>query len=383
MQKKKITVLGSTGSIGLQTLEVCDSLGFEITALAADKNVHIIEKQARKYRPRIVAMNDTGAAKELRSLLKDTDITVAEGIEGICEAAAYGCDIVVNAIVGIAGLMPTLSAIDTGNDIALANKETLVAAGEIVMKRAAEKNIRIIPVDSEHSAVFQCLQAIDRKDLDSIILTASGGPFFGKTKSDLAKVTIEEALHHPNWSMGSKITIDSASMLNKGLEIIEAMWLFSLPPEKIEVVIHRESVVHSAIRLVDGAVIAQLGIPDMKLPIQYALTYPERVKSSAGRLSLKDYGRLTFFEPDSETFTAFRAMRIAAEMGGLSPCAANASGEEATNAFISGKIPFTYIGDTVMQTVERFSNMSEKVSIESILMTDEEARRFARKQMHL
>ncbi|MBO4468532.1 MAG: 1-deoxy-D-xylulose-5-phosphate reductoisomerase, partial [Clostridia bacterium] len=273
---KELTVLGSTGSIGTQSLEVARKLGIKVTGLAAGSNAELLERQAREFKPLTVALYDEAAAEKLKIALKDTDIRVLSGKEGVNAVASGRGDIVLCAIVGIAGLESTLAAIDAGKDIALANKETLVTGGEIVKKMIAEKGVKLLPVDSEHSAIFQSLQGAPEGSLKKIILTASGGPFFGKTRDELKSVTVKDALKHPNWSMGKKITVDSATLMNKGLEVIEAVHLFGVAPSDIEVVVHRQSVLHSAVELSDGAVIAQLGTPDMKIPIQYALTYPER-----------------------------------------------------------------------------------------------------------
>ena len=283
---KNLVILGSTGSIGTQSLKVAKKHGYMIKALAAGKNTELLEKQAREFKPQFVAVSDENAAKDIKIRLRDTDIKVLSGEDGVCEAASLECDMVLNSIVGIAGLRPTLAAIEKGTDIALANKETLVTGGEIVNKRLKEKGVKIIPVDSEHSAIFQSLQGAPRGSLKKILLTASGGPFFGKKREELENVTVAEALNHPNWSMGSKITIDSATLMNKGLEVIEAVHLFGVSADNIEVLVHRQSILHSGVELCDGAVIAQLGTPDMKLPIAYALTYPERFDYAFEKLDL-------------------------------------------------------------------------------------------------
>lgn len=296
---KKIAILGSTGSIGTQTVDILPSIDAEIVALTTNRRIDLLEEQARALRPKMVCAFDETAARDLKIKLADTDIKVLSGMDGLTACAAEsGADIVVTAVVGMVGLLPTLAAIDAGKDIALANKETLVCAGELVMRAAREKGVKILPVDSEHSAIFQCAQAAHGNPLSKIILTASGGPFFGKTAAEMRHVTREQALAHPNWSMGAKITIDSATMMNKGLELIEAMWLYDMAPEDIEIVVHRESIVHSAVEFADGAMIAQLGLPDMRLPIQYALTYPARVPCKVPRLSLAEAAKLTFYAPD-------------------------------------------------------------------------------------
>lgn len=364
--KKTISILGSTGSIGTQALDVVDMQGYEVLALTAGRNVDIIEKQIRKYKPSFAAMVDEKCASELKLRVADTDTVVLSGEEGICECAARECDYVLNSIVGMAGLRPTVSAIKAGNRIALANKETLVAGGQLVTGLAAQKNVDILPVDSEHSAIFQSLQGCrDRAEVKKIILTASGGPFFGKKRSELENVTVEQALNHPNWSMGAKITIDSASMMNKGLELIEAVWLFNKSPKDVEIVVHRQSVIHSLVEFCDNSVIAQLGVPDMRIPIQYALTYPYRAPSPVKRLSLTDYGTLTFEKPDNETFGLIDVCRRAIEDGGLKPACANAANEEANLAFRQGRIKFTEIEELVRSAVED-SQVYDDYSLEDV-----------------
>ena len=349
---KTVTVLGSTGSIGTQALEVIEMQGYEVKALTASVRVDEIEKQIRKFKPSFAAMVDEKAAQELKIRVADTNTKVLPGLQGVCECASLGADYVLNSIVGMAGLEPTLSAIDAGSEIALANKETLVAGGQLVMKRAKEKGVNILPVDSEHSAIFQSMQGCrDKKEIKKLILTASGGPFFGKKRDELANVTVKEALNHPNWSMGAKITIDSATMMNKGLELIEAIWLFSMEPKDIDIVVHRQSVVHSLVEYCDNSVIAQLGVPDMRIPIQYALTYPNRIPSPVSELSLTDYGTLTFDKPDYETFGLINICRKAINDGGLYPACANAANEEANLAFRQGKIKFLQIEELVAQAV--------------------------------
>ena len=370
---KSLIVLGSTGSIGTQALEVAKRDGYRVTALAAGSNAKLLEKQARQFKPRFVAAWDKSAAEELKLSLKDTDIKVLSGEEGVCTVAEGEGDIVLNSIVGIAGLKPTLRAINAGKDIALANKETLVTGGEIVNRLAKEKNVKILPVDSEHSAIFQSLQGSPEKALKKILLTASGGPFYSKTRKDLENVTVKEALNHPNWSMGAKITIDSATLMNKGLEVIEAVHLFGLPAKDIEVLVHRQSIVHSGIELSDGAVIAQLGTPDMRLPIQYALTYPQRSDYAFERLSLTDIGTLTFEKPDTETFRCLPLCIDAINQGGLAPAAVNGANEEAVALFLSGKIKFLQIADLVEKALISVNNKKE-FDLEDILQADIKAR---------
>lgn len=372
---KNLSILGSTGSIGTQSLDVAEMRGYEIVALTADRNAKVLEEQIRKWKPKYAALNDEEAAKALRIAVADTDTKVYSGAEGVAFcAAAKEADTVLNSVVGIAGLKPTLTAIEEGKDIALANKETLVAGGALVMKRAEEKEVKILPVDSEHSAIFQCLEGMNKKDeLKSIILTASGGPFFGKKREELQNITVAEALKHPNWSMGAKITVDSATMMNKGLELIEAVWLFGVSPDMIDIVVHRESIIHSLIEYNDNSVIAQLGVPDMRIPIQYALTYPERYPSPVKKLNLWDFQNLTFFKPDYETFSCLGICRDAIRKGGLYPCAANGANERANALFREGKIGFLQIADLVEKATEKTVN-KEVYTLDDVLEADKYAR---------
>ena len=374
---KKLIILGSTGSIGTQALEVAERSGYKVTALAAGSNIELLEKQARKFNPLSVAVFNKEAAKELAIKLADTDIKVLCGVEGVCEIAQGEGDIVLNSIVGIAGLKPTLAAIDAGKTIALANKETLVTGGEIVNRKAREKGVKILPVDSEHSAIFQSLQGAPENSLKKILLTASGGPFFGKTRKDLENVTVKEALNHPNWSMGAKITIDSATLMNKGLEVIEAVHLFGLPAKDIEVLVHRQSILHSAVELSDGAVIGQLGTPDMRLPIQYALTYPERCDYAFEKLDLFKVGTLTFQQPDLETFRCLPWCIEAINRGGLAPTAVNGANEEAVRLFLEGKCKFLQIAELVEKALLSVENKKE-FTLEDILETDFKSRQLVK-----
>lgn len=372
---ENLSILGSTGSIGKQSLDVCRKCGYGVKALTAFSSVDEIEKQAREFKPEKVALVDEKAAADLKIKLADTDIKVLGGMDGVCECAEIeSADTVLNSVVGMAGLKPTLTAIYAGKKIALANKETLVAGGQLVMSEAKKHGVEILPVDSEHSAIFQCLQGKPtNKALKKIILTASGGPFFGKTADELRDVTVEKALKHPNWSMGAKITIDSATMMNKGLELIEAVWLFSVKPDDVDIVVHRESIVHSAVEYDDNSVIAQLGLPDMRIPIQYALTYPERFESPVGELSLSQIGKLTFFEPDYETFRCINLCRKAINMGGLYPAAVNSANEQANLMFRQGKIGFLDIADRVEAMLEKTPHY-DNYTFEDILEIDKFAR---------
>lgn len=372
---ENLSILGSTGSIGKQSLDVCRKCGYGVKALTAFSSVDEIEKQAREFKPEKVALVDEKAAADLKIKLADTDIKVLGGMDGVCECAEIqSADTVLNSVVGMAGLKPTLTAIYAGKKIALANKETLVAGGQLVMSEAKKHSVEILPVDSEHSAIFQCLQGKPtNKALKKIILTASGGPFFGKTADELRDVTVEKALKHPNWSMGAKITIDSATMMNKGLELIEAVWLFSVKPDDVDIVVHRESIVHSAVEYDDNSVIAQLGLPDMRIPIQYALTYPERFESPVGELSLSQIGKLTFFEPDYETFRCINLCRKAINMGGLYPAAVNSANEQANLMFRQGKIGFLDIADRVEAMLEKTPHY-DNYTFEDILEIDKFAR---------
>lgn len=372
---KNISILGSTGSIGTQSLDVCRMHGYNVKCLTANSSVDIIENQVREFKPELVCMMNEEAAKDLRSRIADTSAKVVSGMDGLIECAVYdGADTVLNSVVGMIGLQPTLEAIKAKKTIALANKETLVAGGHLVTNLAKENGVSILPVDSEHSAIFQAMQGSPRKEaIKKIILTASGGPFFGKKLSELKNVTAADALKHPNWNMGAKITIDSATMMNKGLEFIEAKWLFDMPNEDIEIVIHRESVVHSAIVYQDNSMIAQLGVPDMRIPIQYALTYPEREPSPVEPLSLSQYGKLTFFEPDYETFKCINVCKKAIEMGGLHPAAANGANEESVKLFLKGEIKFT---DIAYLNEEAMLKAPDKkaFTLEDVLETDRAAR---------
>lgn len=373
---KSVCILGSTGSIGTQALEVVRAHGLWISGLAAKSNIKLLAEQAKEFKPKVVCVYDEDKRDELCELLKDTGITVLSGMDGLCEIASQPeTDIVLNSVVGMVGLKPTLAAIEAGIDIALANKETLVVGGALVIDAARKRGVKIYPVDSEHSAIFQSLRGSKQSEISKIILTASGGPFFGKMKSELENVALKDALKHPNWDMGAKITIDSATLMNKGLEFIEAMWLFDISPDMIEIVVHRESVIHSAVEFNDGAVIAELGVPDMKLPIQYALLYPNRLDCPTRRLSLTDYGTLSFYKPDFDTFDCLRACIKAAQIGGTAPAIVNGANEEAVRLFINGKIGFLDIGRAVTKALECIPSQ-EVTCLDDVLDADKKAREF-------
>ena len=371
---KKIAILGSTGSIGTQTVDILPSIDAEVVALTTNRRINLLEEQARALHPKMVCAMDENAAKALKIKLADTDITVLTGMDGLIACAAEsGADIVVTAVVGMVGLLPTMAAIKAGKDIALANKETLVCAGGLVMSAAKQYVVRILPVDSEHSAIFQCVQAANGNPIDKILLTASGGPFFGKKIEEMRGMTREQALAHPNWSMGAKITIDSATMMNKGLELIEAMWLYDLPPEDIEIVVHRESIVHSAVEFADGAVIAQLGLPDMRLPIQLALTWPQRVPCKVPRMSLAEVAKLTFYAPDYEAFPALNLAKHAASLKGDRGAVINGANEAAVGLFLNDKIGFTDIAERVAYALDTIPYKKD-ITLDDVLAADKAAR---------
>lgn len=372
---KGIALLGSTGSIGTQSLDVCRMHGYRVVCLTANRRVDLMETQIREFRPDLVSMMDPVAADDLRTRVADTGTKVLSGMDGLIECATYsGADTVLNAVVGMVGLQPTLAAIQAKKTLALANKETLVAGGHLVTNTAKAYGVDILPVDSEHSAIFQCLQGSPEKGaVKKLILTASGGPFFGKTLAELENVTAADALKHPNWDMGAKITIDSATMMNKGLEFIEAKWLFDMPIDAIDIVVHRESVVHSAIAYQDNSVIAQLGVPDMRIPIQYALTYPRRLPSPVQELSLVDYGKLTFYAPDYDTSRCINVCKDAIAAGGLRPAAANGANEESVRLFLNGKIKFTDIAVLNRAAMEACPQVAD-YTLDDVLQADRAAR---------
>lgn len=372
---QKVTVLGSTGSIGRQSLEVIAACGMEAAALAANSSVKLMEEQARRFRPAIAALADEKAAADLRVRLADTNIHVLSGLEGVLEAATISsADAAIAALVGMAGLRPTLAAIREGKRVCLANKETLVCAGPLVLEEAKDYGAKLYPVDSEHSALFQCLEANrDRGEVKRLILTCSGGPFYGRTRAELAGITVEDALKHPNWSMGAKITVDSATLMNKGLEVIEAMHLYRMPVEKISVVVHRESMIHSLVEYCDNAMLAQLGAPDMRLPIQYALTYPKRVPGPSAPLDLWNCGPLTFGAPDLEAFPCLALALEAAKTGGTAGAILNGANEEAVAQFLAGKTGFLDIAAKVEKAMAQVPPV-QNPTMQDILDADRAAR---------
>ena len=381
---KGIALLGSTGSIGTQSLDVCRMHGYRVVCLTANRRVDLMETQIREFRPDLVSMMDPVAADDLRTRVADTGTKVLSGMDGLIECATYsGADTVLNAVVGMVGLQPTLAAIQAKKTLALANKETLVAGGHLVTNTAKAYGVDILPVDSEHSAIFQCLQGSPEKGaVKKLILTASGGPFFGKTLAELENVTAADALKHPNWDMGAKITIDSATMMNKGLELIEAAWLFDMPADKIDILVHRQSVVHSLVEYVDNSVIAQLGVPDMGLPIQYALTYPERKPSRSDRLDFTAYpGGLHFYAPDLEALPCLALAMQCARTGGTAPTVMNAANEIAVGLFLGHKIGYHSIYESVAAAVEAIAPAAAP-NLDVIRAADQEARAFVRSYFH-
>lgn len=377
--KKTVSILGSTGSIGTQSLVVCKKMGYRVHALTAHSNWKLLEQQVREFSPAIAVLTDPDAAEQLRLALQDTKTTVLSGMDGILEVVSHKeQDTVINALMGVAGLLPTVRAIEAGNNVALANKETLVAGGKLVTDLVREKGVLLTPIDSEHSAIFQCLQGNTTDSVQRLIITASGGPFYGKSREELKGIRKEQALRHPNWSMGAKITIDSSTLMNKGLEFIEAMWLFSMPPEKIQIVVHPQSIIHSMVEYVDGSVMAQMGAPDMMIPIQYALTWPERFDSPAKRLDLLSCGNLTFGKPNLETFTCLADCIEAAKRGGLYPCIVNGANEEAVSLFLQDRIGYLDLFAAVRAALDHFAP-GDYTSAEEILEADRMAREFVRK----
>ena len=376
---KKIAILGSTGSIGTQTLEIVRTNGdLEVTALAAGNNIDLLEQQIREFRPKLAAVWKEERAAELKSRVRDMDIEIVSGMDGLLSVAAVPeSEILVTAIVGMIGILPTIEAIKAGKDIALANKETLVTAGHIIMPLAKERGVSILPVDSEHSAIFQSLQGGQRKALHKILLTASGGPFRGKKREELKNIQVEDALKHPNWEMGRKITIDSSTMVNKGLEVIEAKWLFGVTVDQIQVVVQPQSIIHSMVEYEDGAVIAQLGTPDMKLPIQYALYYPERRYLPGDRLDFAALQQITFEKPDMDTFYGLKLAYEAGRRGGSLPTVLNAANERAVAMFLDRKIGYLQIPEIIQACMENHKNI-ENPTVEEILKTEQETYEFIR-----
>ena len=370
---KKIAILGSTGSIGTQTLDIVrKEADLRVTAMAAGANVELMERQVREFRPALVAMWTEEAAKDLRGRLSDLPVQITYGMEGLLEVATHAeSEVLVTAIVGMIGIRPTIAAIEQGKTIALANKETLVTAGHIIMPLAAKKGVPILPVDSEHSAIFQSMNGENRDRVEKILLTASGGPFRGKKREELASMTVADALNHPNWSMGKKVTIDSASLVNKGLEVMEAKWLFDVDLDKIQVVVHPQSIIHSAVEYVDGGIMAQLGVPDMKLPIQYALFYPDRRPMDTGRVDFFKLRQLTFEEPDTDTFRGLALAYRAAERGGSLPTVFNAANEMAVALFLKKKITFLQIPELIESSMENHKVIDDP-TVERILETETE-----------
>ena len=380
----KISVLGSTGSVGEQALDVAGKFGYEVTSISANKNAARVEEQARRFNVRAVAMADVDAARDLKIRLADTSVKVYSGDSGICEMISEDdSETVVNSIIGEAGLLPTLAVIDRGARLALANKESLVVAGDIVMSRARERGVEILPVDSEHCAIFQCLKAGRNSEIKKLLLTASGGPFYGYSKDQLTEISVERALAHPTWKMGAKITIDSATLMNKGFEVIEAAHLFGVSAKNIEVVVHPESIIHSMVEYIDNSIIAQLSVPDMRLCIQYAVTYPQRTQASIDELDLFSASKLTFKRPDTETFALLRCAIGAIDKGGAVPAVLNAANEVAVGAFLNKKIGFYDITESVCEVVERLSSAQNAITLDAILDYDKEARALAKSVLSL
>lgn len=371
-----VSVLGSTGSVGEQALDVAEKFGLRVNSVSANTNSRRVEEQARKFSLSSVAMADEESARDLRVRLADTDVKVYSGEDGICEMiAAEKNDTVVNSIIGKAGLMPTLAVIDSGARLALANKESLVVAGETVMSRAREKGTEVLPVDSEHSAIFQCLKSGKHKEVKKLLLTASGGPFFGYTREQLRNITLADALAHPTWKMGAKITVDSATLMNKGFEVIEAAHLFDISADRIQVVVHRESIIHSMVEYIDNSIIAQMSVPDMRLCIQYAVSYPDRDEATIPELDLFDISALTFHKPDVKTFALLDCAIDCAGKGGALPAVLNASNEVAVDAFLKERTEFYRITEAVTETVSLMQSAKDTHDLEGILALDAEARR--------
>lgn len=374
---KGLSLLGSTGSIGVQALDVCENLQIKVVSLIANSNGKLMEEQIRRFHPKVAALFNEHAAESLKVAVRDTDTKILKGLQGVLEAVVHtDADTVLTSVVGIAGLLPTMAAIEAGKNIALSNKETLVTAGSLVMKAVKQKGVTLLPVDSEHSAIFQSLAGNRAKDVSKLILTASGGPFRGYTREQLENVTLRQALNHPNWSMGSKITIDSATMMNKGLEVIEAMWLFDIPVSQIEVVVHPQSIIHSMVAYQDGSIMAQLGAPDMRIPIQLALTWPKRFENPFNRVDFTEQSQLTFEKPDFETFRPLKLAYEAGKIGGTMPCAMNAANEVAVELFLKEKITFLQIAELIERVMDAHSVNSKPV-LNDIIDTDRASRELA------
>ena len=375
---KTIAVLGATGSVGTQALDVARSRGYRVDYISANRATKDMEAFAREFKPKYVAMADEGSARELKSMLADTDVTVLSGERGVLEGISLSdASVVVNSIIGEAGLKPTLAVIDSGKRLALANKESLVIAGDIVMARASERGVEILPVDSEHSAIYQSLKSGKQSEIKRILLTASGGPFFGKSREELASVTLADTLAHPTWKMGKKITVDSATLMNKGFEIIEAAHLFGTPADKIQVLIHRESILHSAVEYVDNTVIGELSVPDMRMCVQYAVDYPDRCPTSSAQLDLFSVGALTFRAPDTEAFPLLSLAKRAMTDGGAMPAIVNAADEVAVAAFLEEKLSFLGISEVVINTYERMTGRAAS-TVDELVAADREARKIAK-----
>lgn len=376
---RTISVLGATGSVGKQALDVARERGYSVDFLCADRDSRSIEALAREFSPSFVAMADESAAKDLRDRLSDKSVKVFSGINGILEGISESqSEVVINSILGEAGLLPSLAVIDSGKRLALANKESLVIAGDIVMNAAREKGVEIIPVDSEHSAIFQSLKSGKREEIKRIILTASGGPFFGKTRKELESVTLEETLAHPTWKMGKKITVDSATLMNKGFEVIEAVHLFGVSADKIDVAVHRESILHSAVEYIDNSIVAELSVPDMRMCVQYAVDYPKRYASKSKSLDLFELGALTFARPDREAFPFLDLAKEAIKLGGAMPAVMNAADEIAVGAFLDKRIKFNDIVRVVTGTFDKMHGAERRTSLDDIIASDREARKIAK-----
>ena len=385
--KDNVVILGSTGSIGRQSLDIIKNLKLNLVAISANSNVELLEEQTRCFKPKYVSIVNKELYSDLKFRLQDLDVEILAGEESLCELASLSeSEMVINAVVGMAGLKPTLAAVVAEKTVGLANKESLIVAGELLTKQTKFEN-QLIPIDSEHSAIFQSLAGNNKKDIDKIILTASGGPFFGRKKEELKEITVEQALSHPNWSMGQKISIDSATLMNKGLEYIEAMVLFGVKPEQMKVVVHRESIIHSMVSYSDGSVIAQLSVPDMRIPIQYAISYPDRFENSVEKLDFCKLGTMSFFEPDLKTFECLNLAMEVAKLGGVFPCVMNAANEEAVRLFLDKKIKFLEIAELVKKAVDRqqklqennFNNNFKNICLTDIFETDKKTREYIKK----